>query len=44
MSRLSLLLTLAAACVLSAPAAASAASPTTWLCKPGLASNPCTGA
>jgi hypothetical protein len=42
MSRLSLLLTLAAACALGAPAAASAATPTTWLCKPGLAADPCT--
>ncbi len=43
MSRTRLLLpALAAACALGAPAGASAATPTTWLCKPGLAANPCT--
>lgn len=31
-----------AACLLAAPGQAAAAEPTVWLCKPGLADNPCT--
>ncbi len=43
MTRLSLSAALVAACLLAvAPSAASAASPAVWLCKPGLANNPCT--
>jgi hypothetical protein len=38
---IALLAALAAACLLALPAAAGASDKTTWLCKPGLKSNPC---
>ena len=41
MSRRVLPAALAAASLLALPGAAQAATPTTWLCKPGLAQNPC---
>ena len=42
MARLRLYAAALGAAALLSPAAASAATPTTWLCKPGLRSNPCT--
>ena len=42
MGRLRLLAAALGAAALLSPAAASAATPTVWLCKPGLQSNPCT--